>query len=69
MSVCCNCIKTTADSKDDYNRTFFMNISDSYIEYNIFDISQSEVNSNIFHRNNQSNDELISKLNLVNINN
>ena len=67
MSVCCECIKTTADSNDNNNKTLFLDISDLYIEYNIFDISQSEVNSNTFHKSNQLNDELISKLNLVNL--
>ena len=46
MSVCCQCVKTTADSEDKYNKTIFLNLSDSYLDNNIFDSDQSIVESN-----------------------
>ena len=46
MSVCCNCVKSTDDSKENHERTIFLNISDSCIEYDIFDSDQSVVVSN-----------------------
>ena len=46
MSVCNQCIKTTADSNVKYDKTIFLDISESYIEYNIFDSGNSIVESN-----------------------
>ena len=46
MSVCSQCVKTSADSKEKYEKTIFLNISESYIEYNIFDTDMSIVESN-----------------------
>ena len=48
MSVCCNCVKTTCDSKEKNDKTMFLNISDSYIKYDIFDLDQSIVESNSY---------------------
>ena len=49
MSVCNSaCIKTTADSKENYSSIFFLNVSDNLIEYNIFDTDNSIVDSNNF---------------------
>ena len=49
MSVCCSCVKTTADSKEKHDKTIFLNMSDSYIEYNIFDTDQSIIESNDYN--------------------
>lgn len=48
MSVCCDCIKTSADSKQNYDKTIFLNISDTYIESNTFDTTCESIESNIF---------------------
>ena len=49
MSVCCQCVKTTADSEENNDKTIFLNISDSYIQYDIFDTDQSVVESNNYN--------------------
>ena len=46
MSVCNQCLKTTADSNEKNDRTMFLNLSDSYVEYAIFDTDMSIVESN-----------------------
>ena len=46
MSVCGQCVKTTADSNDKYDKTMFLDLYDLYIEYNIFSTEQSIVESN-----------------------
>ena len=46
MSVCSQCMKTTADSNETDNKTIYVNISDSSIEYDIFDSGKSIVDSN-----------------------
>mgnify|MGYP001148361903 CR=1 FL=1 len=52
MSVCCQCVKNTADSQEIYDKTIFVNISESYIEYDIFDTDESVVESNNYNENN-----------------
>ena len=48
MSVCTSkCMKTTADSKDKFNKNeIYIDISDKIIEYDIFDTDKSVVESN-----------------------
>ena len=46
MSVCSYCLKSTADSEDKYNKTIFLDLSNSCVEYNIFDCGESIVESN-----------------------
>ena len=67
MSVCCNCIKTTSDSNENYNTTMFLNISDSYIEYNIFDLDQSIVESNSYEEIKNNCNDISSKISLIKI--
>ena len=64
MSVCSQCVKTIADSKDNFDKTFFLNLSDSYIQYDVFDSDQSVVESNIYEeRNDISSDFKLLKIN------
>jgi len=46
MSVCSQCVKTTADSNETDNKTIYVNILESYVEYDIFDLDKSIVESN-----------------------
>ena len=62
MSVCSQCVKTTADSKDNYDKTIFLNLLDSYIEYDIFDTDKSIVASNNYEEPITKCDELSSHL-------
>ena len=64
MSVCSMCIKTTADSIEKYDKTLFVDISDSYIEYNIFDTDKSVVDSNYLQQ-----DDISLKFSKIKINN
>ena len=63
MSVCCMCIKTTADSKILLNKNeFFLDISDSFIEYDIFDTDHSVIDSNEYI---ESDIDITSQLNNI----
>lgn len=65
MSVCCQCIKTTADSSQNYDNTIFINIDELYIEYDIFDSDKSIVESNTYEET--EGESLIKELNLIKI--
>jgi len=67
MSVCCNCVKTTADSNENNDKTMFLNISESYIEYNIFDTEQSSVESNSYIIKRNYDFDITSKIKLIKI--
>ena len=68
MSVCCSqCVKTTADSNEKNNKTIFLNISDIYIEYNIFDTDKSVVESNSYEIIKKNCNEISTHLAIMNI--